>query len=353
MTNIDPSLPLIDLHRHLDGSLRLSTIIDLAQQHNRPLPAYDIEGLRPHVQVSGPVPGLLAFFDRFELLRSVMVDYESCYRIAYENVADAQAEGLDYIELRFSPLFMAERHGLDLAGVVDAVVSGVYDACEELAMPARLTGILSRQYGPQGAQKELEALLTARERITALDLAGDEGQFPAPLFIEHFRRARDAGWRITAHAGEDLGPESIWSALHDLGAERIGHAVRAFEDPGLIDHLARHQIGIESNLTSNVQTGIVASYAEHPLRRFLEAGIKATINTDDPGISNIDLAHEYNVAAPAAGLTPAQIRQAQHNALDIAFLTADEKLALLPPRARRQENRRLENHGADPFPNPS
>jgi adenosine deaminase len=172
---------------------------------------------------------------------------------------------------------------------------------------------------------ELEALLTQSSHITALDLAGDEANFPANWFSNHFRRARDNGWHITVHAGESAGADSIWQAIRDLGAERIGHALHAIDSPELMDYLAEHHIGVESCLTSNVQTSCFADYVSHPLKRFLEHGILATINTDDPGISAITLPYEYNVAAPQAGLTQEQIRQAQMNALEIAFLHTEEK----------------------------
>jgi adenosine deaminase len=332
----DPALPLIDLHRHLDGSLRLETILDLGRKHRLPLPAWDIEGLRPYVQVTSPQPGVMAFIEKFRWMTGVLADLEACQRIACENVEDVQREGLDYVELRFSPWFMAEPHGLDPAGVVEAVADGVEEAAGRLGMKVKLIGILSRTYGPEIARRELDALLSQSNRLAALDLAGDEAHYPAEWFAGHFRRAREAGLQITAHAGEAAGPESIWRALRELGARRIGHAVHAFEDPALIEFLARHGIGIECSLTSNVQTSTVPDYASHPLRRFLEAGILATINTDDPGISGIDLGYEYNVAAPAAGLSPAQIRQAQRNALDIAFLSAEEKKSLLERANRRR-----------------
>jgi adenosine deaminase len=322
---IDATIPLVELHRHLDGSVRLQTILDLARQHNLPLPASDLEGLRPHVHVSGPTPGVMEFIARFEWQVGVMVDYEAIRRIARENVEDVHKEGLDYVELRFSPWFMAEPHGLDRAGVVEAVVDGVETGRRDFGVKVNLIGILSRTYGAEIAFKELAALLTQKARITALDLAGDEAHFPAELFREHFRRARDAGWHITVHAGEIAGPESVWEALRGLGAERIGHALRAVDDPSLLDYLAEHHVGVESCLTSNVQTSCVESYAAHPLRLFLEHGIPATINTDDPGISAIDLPHEYNVAAVKAGLSLAQIRQAQINALEVSFLTVAEK----------------------------
>ena len=332
---IDPSLPLIDLHRHLDGSVRLETILDLGRQHNLPLPADDVDGLRPYVQVTEPQPGLMAFFARFQWMIGVLVDYDACRRIAYENVEDLLKEGLDYAELRFSPWFMAEPHGLDPAGVVEAVVDGVESASQDLSYRVNLIGILSRHYGTAVAWKELAALLSQRDHLVALDLAGDEAHFPGQLYIEHINRARDAGWQITAHAGEAAGPESIWQAIRELGATRIGHAVRAVQDPLLIETMRQERIGIETSLTSNVQTTTVPDYPHHPLRQFLESGLLATINTDDPGISNITLAYEYQVAAPAAGLSPEQIRQAQGNALEIAYLSTEEKVALKAVRKKR------------------
>lgn len=319
MNMIDPNLPLIDLHRHLDGSVRLETILDLGLKHNLPLPARDLEGLRPYVQVTEPQPGVMAFIAKFEWMIRVLVDYDAVRRIAYENVEDAQNEGIDYIELRFSPWFMAEPNGLDPVGVVEAVVDGVEAGARDTGVRVGLIGILSRHYGPDIAWKELDALLRQRDHFVALDLAGDEANWPGELFVEHFKRARDAGWRVTVHAGEAAGPESVWQAIRDLGAERIGHAVRASEDPALLDYMIEQGVGVEANLTSNVQTSTVPDYASHPLKSWLEQGLLATINTDDPGISAIDLPYEYNVAAPAAGLTPEQIRQAQANARVLAF----------------------------------
>jgi adenosine deaminase len=332
---IDRTFPLIDLHRHLDGNVRLETILDLGSQHNLPLPAGDVEGLRPHVQLTpsegegSVVPGVMAFIARFRWMTEVLVDYDACRRVAYENVEDARQEGIQYIELRFSPWFMAETHGLDPTGVVEAVADGAEAGARDFGVKVKLIGILSRTYGVEAAWKELEALLQHRERLAALDLAGDEANWPAERFVQHFRQARDAGWQITVHAGEAAGPDSIWQAIRGLGAARIGHGVAAIQDPALLDYMAEHQIGIESCLTSNVQTTTVPDYARHPIRLFLERGVLATLNTDNPGISAIDLAHEYEVAAPAAGLTPELVHRAQRNALAVAFLSAEEREDLL------------------------
>ncbi len=328
MPKIDPSLPLVDLHRHLDGSVRLATILDLGQKYHLPLPAADLETLRPYVQVTTPQPGVMAFIQKFEWMTGVLVDYDACRRIAYENVADLRQEGIDYAELRFSPWFMAEAHHLDPLGVIDAIADGVKAGQEEFGPLVQLIGILSRTYGPETAWNELETILSRKSFFAAVDLAGDEANFPGQLFVPHFKAVRDAGLHVTIHAGEARGPESIWQALNELGAERIGHAVHAPEDPRLIETLAERQVPLETNLTSNVQTSTVPDYLSHPLKEFLEKGLKASINTDDPGISGIDLPYEYEVAAPAAGLSDDEIRQAQINGFQSAFLEPGQREAL-------------------------
>jgi adenosine deaminase len=329
---IDPTLPRIDLHRHLDGNVRLETILDLARLHKIALPGETLETLRPHVQVDGVMPDLVAWLDKLHWMTAVLADTDAVRRIARENVLDARRDGLDYVELRFSPYFQAQPHGLDPRAVVEAVVAGVDEGRALTGLKVNLIGILSRTFGPEACAIELDALLSQRDAIVALDLAGDEKRWPAELFAEHFARGRDAGWAITVHAGEAGGAESIWAALNVLGATRIGHGTRAVDDPALLDHLAQRRIGLEISLTSNVQTATVPSYAEHPMKRFLAHGIPATLNTDDPVISGIDWRHEYEVAAPAAGLTAAEIRTAQRNALEVAFLTPAERDALLAAR---------------------
>jgi adenosine deaminase len=266
---------------------------------------------------------------------AVLCDLDACRRVAWENVEDARHEGLDHVELRFSPWFMSEPHGHDPAAVVEAVVDGVESAARATGMSVGLIGILSRTYGPETGRRELDALLAQARHLVALDLAGDEVAHPAPEFVEHFRRALDAGLAVTVHAGEADGARSIRDSIERLGATRIGHAVRAIDDPALMDLMAARGIGIEANLTSNVQTSTVPGYAAHPLRAFLERGLLATINTDDPSISGIDLRHEYEVAAPEAGLTPAHAHAAQANALAIAFLPEDARRTLAAGAAAR------------------
>lgn len=326
---IDRSYPLCELHRHLDGSIRLQTILELADEHGISLPATDVAGLAPHIHINEATPGLMAFLDRFEHMTAVLVDADACRRVAYENVEDAKREGIDYIELRYSPYFMALSHGMAPEEVMEACADGVRSAERDTGVRANIIGGLSRTYGVDVCLQELEAIIAHRDHIVAVDLAGDEAGFPASLFVEHFKRVRDAGLHVTIHAGEADGPQSVWSAIRDLGAERIGHGFRAIEDRELVDYLADNQIGLESCPTSNLHISAVKDYASHPIKQLADRGVKFCLNTDDPGISAIDLEHEYTVAAPAVGLSAGQIRQSQFEALEMAFLSKAEKQDLL------------------------
>ncbi|GEK08536.1 adenosine deaminase [Pseudoalteromonas peptidolytica] len=330
---INNTLPLLDLHRHLDGNVRATTILELGQQFNMELPATDIESLRPHVQVLDNAPNLMAFLEKLDWGVKVLGDYGACRRIAVENVADAVAQGIDYTELRFSPYYMAKTHNLHPQGVVEAVVDGVQSAVKGQDIQVNLIGIMSRTFGVEKCQYELDALLAFKEQLVAIDLAGDELGFPGELFIEHYKQVRDAYLGVTVHAGEAEGAVSIWQAIKELGATRIGHGVKAIHDPALMDYLRDNRIGIESCLTSNIQTSTVESLTTHPLKAFLDHGVLATINTDDPAVQGIELDNEYSHAAAAAGLDLSDIHKAQRNAVEIAFLSEADKKALLAKEA--------------------
>jgi adenosine deaminase len=322
--------PLVELHRHLDGNVRVETVLDLCRQHGLELPAWTVEELRPHVQILEREPSLVHFIAKFELLRRAMVDYDAVRRIVRENLEDAAREGIDYIELRFSPYFMSETHGLDPFGVVDAVCDALEEGRGTIPVKAKLIGIIARNYGPEIGRVELAAAIRGRERgIVALDLAGDEAGYPGELFVRHFQEAREAGLHTIAHAGEAAGAESVRQAVLGLRAERIGHGIRAIEDPAVLDLLAGRGIPLEVCPTSNLHTSTVPDYRSHPLPALLRRGICCTLNTDDPSISGLDLAHEYRVASQELGLSEAEIRRLQETAVEAAFLTPEERADLL------------------------
>lgn len=330
---IDTSIPLVDLHRHLDGNVRVNTIWELGHQHGIALPADSLATLAPFVQIQGKETSLVAFLKKLDWMVAVLADLDAVKRVAYENVADAALSGLDYAELRFSPYYMAMNHKLPIEGVVEAVIDGVKAGLKDYHVKINLIGIMSRSFGQAACTQELDGLLAHKQHLVAMDLAGDELGFPGELFNDHFKRVRDAGLAITVHAGEAAGSQSMWQAIQELGATRIGHGVNAIHDPKLMEYLAKHRIGIESCPTSNLHTSTVSSYAEHPFRTFMDAGVLISLNTDDPGVSAIDIKHEYRIAKSELGLSDAELAQVQRNGVEMAFLSESERKALYAAKA--------------------
>jgi len=325
---INKKLPLMDLHRHLDGNIRPATIWQLADQNNITLPCATYEDFIPHVQIQHSESDLLAFLKKLDWGVAVLKSLDDVKRVAYENVEDAFNAGLHYAELRFSPYYMAMNHNLPVADVVAAVVDGVQAGAKAFKVSINLIGILSRTFGVKHCQLELDALLTHKEHLVAVDLAGDEYNFPGTLFTSHFQQVRDAGLQVTVHAGEAGGAQSVWQAIEELGATRIGHGVATFTDEKLMAYMVKHDIAIESCLTSNFQTGTVKELSQHPLRIFLEHGIKACLNTDDPAVQGIEIKDEFKLARDVLNLTDENFSQLQRNALAVCFLSDSEKQAL-------------------------
>ncbi|MBO9490504.1 adenosine deaminase [Endozoicomonas sp. G2_1] len=321
-------LPLVDLHRHLDGNIRPNTIWQLANQHGIELPAKTFEALIPYVQIQNSEPDLVSFLKKLDWGVAVLKTLDDCKRIAYENVEDAHNAGLDYAELRFSPFYMAMKHKLNVTDVVAAVIDGVAQGCREFDTKINLIGILSRSFGVDNCQLELDALLHHKDKLVAMDLAGDEKGFAGELFLSHFNQVKAADLQVTVHAGEACGPESVWQAIRDLGATRIGHGVACAQDPKLLDYMVKNNIIIESCLTSNFQTGTVTDLSKHPLKLFLQHGVVACLNTDDPAVEGIEIKHEYQVAREQLGLNQAQLDQLQLNGVTASFLSDSEKQQL-------------------------
>lgn len=309
--------PLVELHRHLEGSVRTSTILEVARREGHHLAAAP----RPRelLVADDSLGGLLDYLDRVDVAASAFTREDDWVRAAREVVLDAYDEGLDVLELRFSPWFVSSQSGLAPEAVVDAVTEGVRLARDLVDLRVGLVGILLRDLGPDAAVPQLATILSRREHFCAIDIAGNEAGYAAELFTSAYDGARDAGLRLTAHAGEGAGPESVWAAVRHLGVERVGHGVRSVEDPALVDHLAEHGITLELCFTSNVQTRAAASRETHPVRALHEAGVPVTLNTDNPRVSDVTLAQEHETARLHAGLSDAQLDAIAHQALASTF----------------------------------
>ncbi|NQZ82234.1 MAG: adenosine deaminase [Colwellia sp.] len=325
---INTKLPLIDLHRHLDGNIRPKTIWQLAQKNNIELPTKEFEQFIPYVQIQNSEADLLAFLKKLDWGVAVLKSLDDCKQVAFENVEDAFNAGLHYAELRFSPYYMAMANNLNTQDVVAAVIDGIKAGVKLFNIKINLIGILSRTFGVDKCQSELSALLAHKEHLVAIDLAGDEYNYPGELFIEHFKQVAQADLQVTIHAGEAAGPLSVWQAINELKATRIGHGVKSIEDEKLLDYMLKHEIAIESCLTSNFQTGTIKDLSKHPIKQYLDKGLRVCLNTDDPAVQGIEIKHEFLLARDTLGLTDNEITQLQKNALAASFLSASEKQSL-------------------------
>ena len=315
-------LPKIDLHRHLEGSLRLTTLREVALQYRLDLPTGDIEELRPHVQVMNDEPNYRNFLDKFNVLRRFYQSPEVISRFAYEVVEDAANDNIRYLELRFTPAALSKTHGYPLDQVSDWVLAAVHKACQDY--PSIRVGLIANFNRHESLEIAEQVTQIAVDRmhkgIVGLDLGGDEVNFPAKPFGNVFLHARDAGLGLVAHAGEWTGPDTVRHAIESLGVHRVGHGVRVVEDPSVADLARERGVAFEVCVTSNLQTGVIQRLADHPLRRMLSLDLRTTINTDDPAVSDITLTDEYEIVVEDLGLTPEHIKNSILTAAGCAFL---------------------------------
>lgn len=322
-------MPKIDLHRHLEGSLRVQTLVEIAAEHGVGFPALDLQVLRRYVQVQEDETGYHQFLAKFRLLRHFYRSREAVERLAYEVVADAAADNVRYLELRFNPVALARSQRFSLADVVEWVCGAVEQAQQALPITVRLILQIGRDELPPVAEEILALALAHRSRgVVGLDLAGDEVNYPAHRLAPLFRRARQEGLGVTIHAGEAGGASNVRDALVLFHAQRIGHGIHAIENSEVVRMLRERRVTLEVCPTSNLQTGAVYSLSHHPLPDILALGLRATLNTDDPSISDTTLTDEYLVAMTEMGIPLSQIRQMVFYAVDAAFLPEEERRTL-------------------------
>jgi len=319
-------LPKVELHRHLEGSLRLETLCEIARDFKLDLPT-DPDALRPLVQVhSADEATSSRFLSKFTVLRNFYQSPEVIRRLTYEVVEDAARDHIRYFELRFTPMALAKTRGYALHEVTHWVLTAVEEARRAFPqMHVELIASVNRHEPLAVAEKVAQIAADHKEDIVGLDLAGDEANHSATPFEALFQEARRAGLGITAHAGEWSGSPTVRHAIEQLGAQRIGHGVRIMEDPDVVALARERGTVFEVCVTSNVQSGVVRRLSDHALPRMLADGLLATINTDDPAISDITLTDEYQIASESLGLTSEQLHTAILTAASAAFLSPREK----------------------------
>ena len=323
------ALPKTDLHCHLDGSMRLATILDLAQQQKVKLPADTEEGLAKAIHQGEVCKSLEDYLVAFDVTLSVLQTEESLYRAAYELAIDAAAEHVRYLEVRYSPA-LHQQKGLKMTTVIDAVLEGLRVAKRETGIKCGVIVCGIRHINPQTSIRLAELSVAYKNRgVIGFDLAGAEVNFPAKDHKDAFQLILKNNVNCTAHAGEAYGPESISQAIHYLGAHRIGHGTRLREDGDLLNYVNDHRIPIEVCLLSNVQTGAVESLASHPLKFYFDYGLRVTINTDNRLITDTTLTKELWLAHKELGLSLEDLTTIIVSGFKSAFLPFREKQDML------------------------
>jgi adenosine deaminase len=317
-------IPKVELHLHLEGAIPLNTLLGFIRR----------AGTEPGIRTVADVRQKLAYADFAHFIdvwvwkNSFITDEKDFDEIAYEVLRDLSAQNVAYVEAFYSPGDY-RRRGLSVRGITESLLAGVARARGDFGIRAGLIVDLIRDHGPEVAARRLDEVAPYLGRgVIGVGLGGSEALFPAGPFAEVFREAKSRGFRLVAHAGEAAGPESIWACIDKLGAERIGHGVRAVEDAALLETLRERGIPLEVCVTSNVMTGVVPSVAAHPIRSLIERGVMVTVNSDDPTMFHTTLSDEYAVLVRDLGFTQEALKTLSANGVDASFLPEAEKAGL-------------------------
>jgi adenosine deaminase len=305
---------LAEIHRHFDGSIRPTTLWSLSQKYYAALPGMDFSGFVKMLswdRVNDKT--LLDYLDKFHIPLQYTQFYDNIRTISFEICEDAYQDGVRSLELRINPV-IHRRAGLTNRQVLNAVRAGMKDAQRKFPdLEMGITVIAIRGHGGNMARillREVVGELAQFHKspgVVGFDIAGAERPFPPLLFRDAYALARRMGFRLTAHAGEDTGPRNVWSAVDDLGVERVGHGVSAGSDRELLRRLAKDGVTLEVCLSSNLQTGAVDDLGRHPIRSFLDAGVPITLATDNPTVSDTSLSAEYLLAIDRFELTQEEV----------------------------------------------
>ena len=322
-------LPKVDLHRHLEGSLRLRSLMEIARQEGLDLPQEE-SLLREQVQIGSAEPKTLPnFLSKFRLLRSIYRSPEIIQRVIHEAIEDAAIDNIEYLELRFTPAALSQAKDFPLDEVVGWVVDFANEAARQFEIRVGLIASVNRHEPVKLAEAVAQISAdNAGAGILGLDLAGNEVDFPADPFTSIFRSSEEAGLETTVHAGEWSGAESVKHALITMGASRIGHGVRVVEDPEVVAIARDRRAAFEVCLTSNLHSGVISGMEKHPLTEMINAGLVVTLNTDDPGISNIRLSDEYFTAVSELELSEETLKGLILSGAQYSFLPKQEKKEL-------------------------
>jgi adenosine deaminase len=328
-TELLHALPKTDLHCHLDGSLRLETMLELAEEQKVTLPADTVDGLAKAIKIGERHASLEEYLKGFDITLSVLQTEASLFRAAYELAIDAAAENCKLLEVRYAPVLHSQK-GLKPTVVVEAVLEGLRKAERETGIIAGVLVCGIRNMSPATSLRLAELSVAYKNKgVLGFDLAGAEHGNPAKDHQEAFQLILNNNVNCTVHAGEAYGPPSIAQALHYCGAHRIGHGVRLREDGDLLNYVNDHRIPIESCPSSNVQTGAVENMAAHPFKFFLDFGIRVTVNTDNRLITDTTVTKELELLVKQFDLDITDVKNVLVAGFKSAFLTFHDRAQLI------------------------
>ena len=321
-------LPKAELHCHLDGSLRINTLIELASKQNIKLPHKTINNLRKSLIIKN-VGSLEEYLKRFEITLSVLQTPQSLIRTSYELAEDCWNDGVKYAEIRYSPILHTKK-GMTASESIDAVQKGLSEASKQFGIQTGIIICGIRNIPPEISLTLAKLAVKYKNNgVVGFDLAGAEENFPAKKHREAFYIIQNNNINSTIHAGEAFGPSSIHQAIHYCNANRIGHGTRLHEDTDLMNYVNDHRIALEICLTSNVHVKSVISVKQHPFKSYLDKDIRVTLNTDNRLISNTTLTDEYKLANDTFNLDAEQLRRIIINGFKSAFLPHNKKIELI------------------------
>ena len=312
--------PKTDLHRHLEGSVRVETFINIAREEKVILPTYDLEKFRHLIQADADLPDFQNFLNKFKVFRGFYPSRKAIEKVAYGAVEDAARDNVKYLELRYSPTHFACGQGFPEEEVIKWIHGSIERAMDDYDIEVIPIVTISRNYGIDLAENTVNiAVKYSGKYFYGLDLAGDEINYPANPMAYLLKKAKDAGLGLTIHAGEAGGPENVLEAVERFGCVRIGHGIKAAKSDAAMVALKANQVMLEICPTSNIHTGVVNSLENHPLKMFYEKGIPVSLNTDDPMISNITLTDEYLNVLTKMGFSKDDLKRLNIMALEHSF----------------------------------
>ena len=318
-------IPKTDLHVHLDGSLRIETLIDLAHERHIPLPADEPDRLKQILNIGGIHENLESYLRVFDTTLKVLQDEDALTRVAFELAEDAARENCRYIEVRYSPI-LHQREGLSLPVIVEAVGAGLREAKTKYGIMSGQIICAMRHMPPQSSLRLAELAVAFKNKgVVGFDLAGGEVNNPAEKHAEAFAFIRKNNLNSTVHAGEAYGARSIHQAIHDCNAHRIGHGTRLRENGDLLNYLNDHRIPLEICLKSNVQTGAVDAIENHPLKFYMDFGLRCTLNTDNRLVTDTTMTDEFKLACQIFHLTYDEVKRLVVDGFKSAFMPFRKK----------------------------